>query len=133
MDQLEKQLSENQWLGGQQPSAADREQFEALNGAFPDVMQFPHAFAWFALVAKFTPAVRGTWAGAAPAKAAAKPAPAKKEEPKKEAAKPAEDDFDPFADEMDDEEKEQMERMKAKAAAAGKVAKHVVEIGRAHV
>jgi glutathione S-transferase len=108
MDQLEKQLTDNQWLGGQQPSAADREAFDGLSGAVPDVLAFPHTFAWFALVSKFTPAVRGSWTGAAAgaakgAKPAAKPAPVKKEE------KPAEkkdDDFDPFADEMDDEEKE---------------------------
>jgi len=32
----------------------------------------------------------------------------------------ADDEFDPFADEMDEEELAQMERMKAKATAAGK-------------
>ena len=130
-EQLEKQLADNQWLGGQQPAASDREAFEGLAGAVPDVEKFPHTFAWFSLTSKFTPAVRASWtgaAGAAPKKAAEpKVAAPKKEEAKVEVkAEKNDDDFDPFADEMDDEEKEQMERMKAKAAAAGKVAKHVV-------
>ena len=126
MDQLEKQLADAQWLGGQQPSAADREAFDGLSGAVPDVEQFPHTFAWYSLVSKFTPAVKATWTGAQPAaakggkKAEEKKAEVKTEEKKEAAPAKTEDDFDPFAEEMDDEEKEQMERMKAKAAAAGK-------------
>ena len=126
MDHLEKQLTDAQWIGGQQPSAADREAFEGLSGAIPDVSAFPHTFAWFALVSKFSPAVRGTWAAAGGAAKGGKPAP-KKEEKKVETKKADDDDFDPFAeDEMDEEEKAQMERMKAKAAAAGKVTKAVI-------
>jgi flagellar basal body-associated protein FliL len=71
-EQLEKQLADNQWLGGQQPAASDREAFEGLAGAVPDVEKFPHTFAWFSLTSKFTPAVRASWtgaAGAAPKKA----------------------------------------------------------------
>ena len=77
------------------------------------------------------PAVRSKWPAAQqaqPAKKEGKPkqeAAPKKEEPKKAEPK-NDDDFDPFADDMDDEEKEQLERMKAKAAAAGKVKKHVI-------
>ena len=126
MDQLETRLADAQWLGGQQPSADDRENFEAVAGTPPSVESHPHSFAWFALVSKFTPAVRATWAAAGGA-AKGKAAPAKKEEVKKEEPKvevkaeaKAEDDFDPFADELDEEEVAQMERMKAKAAAAGK-------------
>ena len=126
MDQLETRLADAQWLGGQQPSADDRENFEAAAGTPPSVESHPHSFAWFALVSKFTPAVRATWAAAGGA-AKGKAAPAKKEEVKKEEPKvevkaeaKAEDDFDPFADELDEEEVAQMERMKAKAAAAGK-------------
>ena len=135
MDNLEKQLTDAMWIGGQQPSAADREAFEGLAGAVPDVEQFPHTFAWFALVSKFTPAVRGSWAGAAPAGGKGGKKDAKKEtkaeektevkEEKKAEAAADDDDFDPFAEE-DEEEKAQMERMKAKAAASGKVIKHVV-------
>ena len=126
MDQLETRLADAQWLGGQQPSADDRENFEAVAGTPPSVESHPHSFAWFALVSKFTPAVRATWAAAGGA-AKGKAAPAKKEEVKKEEPKvevkaeaKVEDDFDPFADELDEEEVAQMERMKAKAAAAGK-------------
>lgn len=101
MDQIEKTLSENQWLGGQQPSAADREAYEANKGTVPDVAQFPHAFAWWCLVAKFTDAVRESWAAAGgAAKGKAAKAPAKKEEPKKEAA---DDEFDPFADDGEED------------------------------
>lgn len=132
MDNLEKQLTDAMWIGGQQPSAADREAFEGLAGAVPDVEQFPHTFAWFALVSKFTPAVRGTWAGAAPAGGKGGKKDAKKEEKveekveekKEEAPAKVDDDFDPFAEE-DAEDAAQMERMKAKAAASGKVIKHV--------
>lgn len=78
-------------IGDQQISAAD----------------FPSLFAWWALASKFTQAVRNSWPAATqqqvhPAKKDAKhkqeQAP-KKEEPKKD------EDFDPFAEEMDEEEK----------------------------
>ena len=109
--------------------------------------KYPNTFFWYSLLSKFAPDVKAKFPEPAPE---AKEVP-KKQQPKKEAApkkadtKPVkketakpeppkveakaeknDDDFDPFADEMDDEEKAQMERMKAKAAAAGKVAKHVV-------
>jgi len=67
VDAIESRLSENQWLGGQQPSKEDSEEFAKLGGSAPNVDTHPNAFAWFSLVAKFTDAVRGTWAAAAAA------------------------------------------------------------------
>ena len=131
--ELEKKLQKDMWLGGQQPSAADNEAFEALNAA-PSAAEFPNVFAWYCLVSKFNPQVRGAWAGAkaaAPAKGGKKEA--KKEEPKKEAKKEEpkkadDDDFDPIADEEEDEEAEKakMERMKEIAKTAKSYGKVVV-------
>jgi len=116
--ELEVKLAKDQWLGGQQPSAADREAIETFAEA-PSPASHPNVFAWYCLVSKFTPTVRAQWAGA---KAAA---PAKKDNKKKEAVKEEkkaadEDEFDPFADEEEDEEAEKakMERMKEIAKTA---------------
>ena len=126
-DAIEKQVSENQWIGGQQPSLADREAFEALTGA-PNVESHPHAFAWWCLVAKFSPVVRQSWAGAAPAKDAK--APKKEKTVEKKAEKKAdEDEFDPFADDDDDDEAAMAAlelKHKAAVAKAGKVVKTVI-------
>jgi hypothetical protein len=70
VDAIESRLTENLWLGGQQPSKEDAEQFAALAGAVPNVDTHPNTFAWYSLVSKFTDAVRGTWTAAAPAQAA---------------------------------------------------------------
>jgi hypothetical protein len=102
MDALEGRLNDAQWLGGQQPSAEDREAFEGLSGAVPSADSHPNTFAWFALVSRFTDDVRKGWDGAAPAKAAKKEAkPAAKKEEKPAAAD--DDDFDPFADDGDED------------------------------
>lgn len=88
----------------QQPTAADKEAWEAVKAHVPSAATHPNTFAWFVLVNRFSEAARNSWAAAqaAPAKGG-KAAPAKKEEPKKEAAKKADDDeMDLFGD--DDEE-----------------------------
>lgn len=129
-DALEVKLAKDQWLGGQQPSAADREAIDAMPVP-PSPLTHPNVFAWWCLVSKFLPAVRATWAGAkaaAPAKDAKKE---KKEEPKKEEVKAAaadEDEFDPFADEEEDEEAERakQERFKEIAKTAKSYGKVVV-------
>ena len=112
-DEIEKKLVNDQWLGGQLPSSADREAFEGLT--VPSPATHPNTFAWWCLVAKFSPAVRATWTGAAaaPAKGGAKKADA----PAKTEAKAAknDDEFDPFADEGEDD-KAAAEALKAKAA-----------------
>lgn len=80
----------------QQPTSADKEAYDQVKASAPSAETHPHTFAWYALVSRFSDAVRNSWAApAAPAKA--KAAPAKKEEPKKEAA-PADDDLDLFGD-----------------------------------
>ena len=68
VDAIESRLGENQWLGGQQPSKEDADEFKGLDGV-PNVDTHPNTFAWYSLVNKFTEAVRGTWAAgsAAPA------------------------------------------------------------------
>lgn len=70
----------------------------------PSAETHPNTFAWFVLVQRFNESVRSTWAAAGgAAKGGDKKAPAKetkKEEPK---AAADEDDFDPFADNGDDE------------------------------
>ena len=72
VDAIESRLGENQWLGGQQPSKDDAAEFLGLSGAIPNVDSHPNAFAWYAMVGKFTDAVKSNWAaGAAPAKGGA--------------------------------------------------------------
>ena len=68
-DAIESRLNDKVWLGGDQPSKEDAEQYAALAANPPRVDSHPQAYAWFNLVAKFTDAVRGAWteASAAPA------------------------------------------------------------------
>jgi hypothetical protein len=69
-----------------------------VKSSAPSAETHPHTFAWFALVNRFTEAVRASWAApAAPAKGGKAPAP-KKEEPKKEAAPADDDELDLFGD-----------------------------------
>ena len=141
VDAIESRLGENQWLGGQQPSKEDNEQFVAMGSNVPNVDTHPNAFAWYALVSRFQESVRGAWAaGSAPAAAAGgkkagkgKGAPA----PKKEAAKPAaaaaeEDEFDPFAEDAEADAaaaeamKKKQEEAKTKKKKAAPVAKSLI-------
>merc|ERR1712160_185817 len=119
-DELEKKLAKDMWLGGQQPSAADREAIEQFANA-PSPATHPNVFAWYCLCSKFNPTVRAAWAGAkaaAPAKGAKAPA-AKKEEVKAVVeAKADEDDFDPFASQSEEDEKEKQARFKELAKTA---------------
>ena len=91
----------------QLPTATDRDTFATLKESPPSAETHPHTFAWFTLVYMFEDSVRATWGGAqaAPAKPAQKPAAAKTEEPKKEAApaKNDDDDMDLFGDDEPDE------------------------------
>ena len=69
VDAIESKLGENVWLGGQQPSKDDAEQFASLGGQVPSPATHPNAFAWYTLVGRFSEDVRGTWTAAAPAQA----------------------------------------------------------------
>ena len=64
VDAIEQKLGDGQWLGGQQPGAADRTEFEKLDGA-PKPASHPNAFAWYCLVSKFSPSIREGWTGGA--------------------------------------------------------------------
>ena len=66
VDAIEKKLGDNQWLGGQGPNAADRDDFEKL-GKTPNPNSHPNAFAWYCLVSKFADAAKAGWTGGAAA------------------------------------------------------------------
>ena len=61
LDNLEKNLTNQQWLGGQLPCSGDRETFNTLKGKLIDVEKYPYTFAWFNLVSRFTDTVRESW------------------------------------------------------------------------
>ena len=61
MDDLETKLQEAQWLGGQMPSAEDREALESLGGNVPSPVSHPHVFAWYAIASKHSDKIRKTW------------------------------------------------------------------------
>ena len=94
---LEGTLKNQQWVGGQLPSQADVDAFNALKNESISAATHPHLFAWFNLVSKFTDAVRGTWGAAAPAKGG------KAKGGKKEAKKEEDDDLDLFGDDNEDD------------------------------
>lgn len=129
---LEAKLKNQQWLGGQQPSAADKEAYDALTSGKETMVSaetHPHAFAWFCLVFKFTPAVRDSWpaAGAAGGKKEGGKGKGGKGG-KKEAAK-KEDDLDMddlFGDDDGDAEAAKKAAAAAKAGAAKKKKKEVI-------
>ena len=81
---LEVTLKTQQWVGGQSPTTADVETFEALKSESLNAGTHPHVFAWFCLVSKFTDVVRKTWPAGAGAKADKKGGKADKKETKKE-------------------------------------------------
>ena len=99
---LEATLKTQQWVGGQTPTSADQEAFEAIKNETLNAATHPHAFAWFCLVSKFSEAIRGSWAAAAAAGAAkGGKKGGKKDAPKKEAKK-EDDDMDLFGSDEDD-------------------------------
>ena len=62
---LEATLKNQQWVGGQTPTNADQEAFEAVKDSDLKPDTHPHLFAWFCLVSKFTEPIRKSWAAAA--------------------------------------------------------------------
>ena len=119
---LESQLASALWLGGQQPSSADREAFEAM-GSAPNPETHPAAFGWWVLVSKFAPAVRGAW-GAAQDAGKGKADGGKQKEGKgkggkKEAKKEEEDEMDLFGED-DESEAAAKAELAAKAKDTGK-------------
>lgn len=84
----------------QQPTAADREAYEAIKNTVPNVATHPNTFAWFVLVHRFSDAIRNSWAGA---QAAAAKGGDKKAAPAKEAPKKNDDELDLFGDDDEDD------------------------------
>merc|ERR1711935_1067189 len=97
------------------PGSEDLTVLAGLNkdGVVPDFEQFPNVFGWFWTLHPFSPPARALWGTApAPAKAAGK-----KDEKKPAPAKAADDDFDLFGDETE-EDKAATEALKKKSEAA---------------
>jgi len=121
-------LKKNQFLGGQSPNQNDAVTIKAMleNKYFPEARSYPHLYSWFAFTSKFTEPVMQRWP-AAKSKTPAAPATKKEEAPKqaKPAAKKAEDDFDPFADEDPNEAPVKLE-FKAKAPKKVVIAKSIL-------
>ena len=125
---LEATLKNQQWVGGQTPSAADKDAFEALSKSGNiSAETHPNVFAWFTLVSKFSDAVKKTWTAAA-AGGAAKGG--KGKGGKKEAKKEEKDDMDDLfgSDDDDDGAAAKAAAEAAKAAKAGKDKKKKVVI-----
>lgn len=61
---LEAKLKNQQWVGGQQPTAEDKEAYESLKSGTVSAETHPHTFAWFCLVFKFSDAVKASWPAA---------------------------------------------------------------------
>jgi len=71
------------WLGGDQPTSADRDAFNSLSATpKPDVD--PLAFSWFVLVSRFDESVRESWPAGAPKDHMGSEKQEKKQEKKKE-------------------------------------------------
>jgi len=123
---LEETLKNQQWVGGQSPSAADKDAFEALSKAGNiSAETHPNVFAWFTLVSKFSDAAKNTWAAAAAGGAAkgGKGKGGKKDAPKKE----EKDDMDDlFGSDDDDGAAAKAAAAAAKAKAQGAKKKKVV-------
>jgi|ERR1740117_116764 len=122
---LEAKLKTQQWVGGQQPSSADKEAYDALKGGMVSAETHPHAFAWFCLVFKFSDAVKDSWPSAAGGGAKGGKAEGgkgkgkgKKGGDKKETKKEDEEFDDLFGDDDDEDAAAAAAAVKAKVAAA---------------
>lgn len=123
---IEAALKSQQWVGGQSPTAADKEAWEAVKSANLSPETHPFAFAWFCLVSKFTDSVRDSWSAAAAGGKAAKGGKkgGKKEAPKKEEKPADDDDMDLFG--SDNEEDAAAAKAAVEAAKKAKKPKKVV-------
>ena len=118
---LETTLKNQQWVGGQTPTAADKEAFESLKGQNISAETHPNVFAWFFLTSKFSDAIMKSWpaGGAAAGGKAAKGGKGDKKGGKKEAKKEEDDLDDLFGDDNEED-----------AAAAKKIAEAAKEKGK---
>ena len=119
---LEASLKNQQWVGGQSPTVADNEAYEALKDSNLKPDTHPHLFAWFCLVSKFTEPIRKSWPAGGKeekgGKGGKKGGKGKKEEPKKE-----EDDLDDLFGDDNEDDAEAAKKAAAAAKEKGKDAK----------
>ena len=126
---LEAKLKNQQWVGGQQPSAADKEAYEGLKAGTVSAETHPHTFAWFCLVFKFSDAVKNSWPAAGGAGGKKEGGKAKGGKGgKKEAKKEDEMDMDDLFGDDDPADAEAAKKAAeaAKAGAKGKKKKVVI-------
>ena len=124
---LEGQLKNQQWVGGQAPTAADKEAWEAVKTENIRPDQNPHTFAWFCLVSKFSDAIKNTWPAGGAAKGGDKGGKKGGKKEEKAAKKDDDDDLDLFGeDNEDDKAAAAAAKAKAEAAKAGKKEKKPV-------
>ena len=69
---LEKKLANAMWLGGAQPTQADREAIETFTTC-PSPREFPNVFAWYSICGKIHPSIRAQWPAASAEKKEAAP------------------------------------------------------------
>jgi elongation factor 1-beta len=126
---LETTLKSAQWIGGQAPTSADLEAFEAMKGQNISAETHPNLFAWFFLTSKFSDAIRKSWTAGAAAGAGGKNAAAKGAKGGKKAKKEDDDEMDLFGDDNEDDAAAAAAvaaAAKAKATAAAKPKKVVI-------
>ena len=123
---LEATLKNQQWVGGQAPTAADKDAFEAMKTASPSAETHPNVFAWFCLVWKFSDAVRNSWVAGAAASGGKGGKKGGKKEEKKVEKKDDMDDLFGSDDEDDGAAAAAAAAAKAKATAAKKPKKVVI-------
>ena len=58
VDRLESKLIENSWLGGDEPSKEDAEEFSKFEGNRPNCESSPNTYAWYILTERFFDDVR---------------------------------------------------------------------------
>lgn len=63
LDKIEAQLMKqgSSYLGGKDPSKADREMSEAIKGTMPSPASHPATFAWCALVSRYAEPLKASW------------------------------------------------------------------------
>lgn len=65
LDELEQQLAETQWIGGQKLSSLDKEALDEIVAAggvsILSPLTQPNTYAWYAMVSKFKPEIRQAW------------------------------------------------------------------------
>lgn len=120
---LETTLKNQQWVGGQTPTSADKEAFEALKGQNISAETHPNVFAWFFLTSKFSDAIMKSWPAGGAATAGAKGGKGGKGDNKKGGKKEAKKEEDDLDDLFGDDNEEDAAAAKAAAEAAKAKAK----------